>query len=80
MVDIVLSMLPTVWVNSMITSGIEPMEETYKDLIEYLQKLERYLLDNPIPKKKDSKDDAESTSTTSILKKDSPDKKPKFQF
>ena len=77
MIEIVLSMLPAVWINSMITVSLEPRDKTYKELIEHLEKFERSLLDDPILKKKDSKDAAESTSTASILKKDRPENKPR---
>ena len=79
-IETVLSMFPAFWVNSMTTADIEPRENTYEELIEHLEKLERSLLDEPIPKKKDSKDAAESTSTTSILKNDKVDKNPRVQF
>ena len=56
MIDIVLSILPAVWVNSMTIAGLEPREKTYKELIEHLEKLECSLLDESIPKKMNSKD------------------------
>ena len=40
MIEIVLNMLPAVWVNSMTTAGLKPREKSYEDLIEHLQKLE----------------------------------------
>ena len=80
MIEIVLSMLPAVWVNSMTTAGLEPREKTYKELIEHLEKLARSLPDEPIPKKKESKEAAYSTSTTSIHKKYRPEKKPRVHF
>ena len=80
MIEIVLSMLPAVWVNSMTTAGLEPREKTYEELIEHLEKLECSLPDEPIPKKMDSKDATKSSSTTSILKKDKVDKSPKVAF
>ena len=78
MIEIVLSMLPAVWINSMTTAGLEPREKSYEDLIEHLEKLESSLPDEPIPKKLKSKD-AHETTTTSILKKDK-DKKNKAHF
>lgn len=78
MIEIVLSMLPTIWVNSMITAGIEPREKSYEDLIEHLEKLESSLPDEPIPKKEKSKD--VPTETTSIFKKEKTDKKPRVAF
>ena len=54
--------------------------KTCKELIEHLEKLERSLIDEPIPKKQDSKDATESSSTTSILKKDKIDKNPRVAF
>ena len=60
MIEIVLSMLPAVWVNSMTTAGLEPREKTYEELIEHLEKLECSLPDEPIPKKMDSKDTSKS--------------------
>ena len=64
----------------MITAGLGLREKTYEDRIEHLKKLGHSLPDEPIPKKKDNKDATESTSTTIILKKDIPDKKPRVQF
>ena len=80
MIEIVLSMLPVFWVNSMTTAGPEPKEKTYEELIEHLERLERYLPDELIPKQKDNKDAAESTSNISIFKKERRDKKPRVQF
>ena len=57
MIKIVLNVLPTVWINSMITAGLEPREKSYGDLIEHLGKLERSLPDEPIPKILKRKDD-----------------------
>ena len=71
-------MLPAVWVNSMITAGLETREKTYEDLIEHLEKLECSLPDEPIPKKKKSKDTP--AETTNILKKEKADKKPRVAF
>ena len=56
MIEIVLSILPTVWINIMITAGLEPREKSYEDLVENLEKLERSLPDESIPKKVNSKD------------------------
>ena len=67
MIEIVLSMLPTVWVNIITTAGLEPREKTYEELFEHLENLECSLPDEPIPKKKDSKDATDSMSTTSIF-------------
>ena len=67
-IEILLSMIPTVWVNSMVATGLEPREKSYENLSEYLVYLESSLPDEPIPKKSESKD--ASTYTTSILKKD----------
>ncbi len=53
----------------MTTAGLEPSEKSYEELIEYLEKLELSLSEEPIPKKKYSKDATESSNTTSILKK-----------
>ena len=50
MVEIPLSMFPTVWVNIMITAGLEPRGKTYEELIDHLETLECFLLDEPIPK------------------------------
>ena len=49
----------------------------YTDLIEHLEKHEIFLPDEPIPKNKMSKD---ALDTTSILKKDRKDAKPKVKF
>ena len=75
MIEIVLIVLPAVLINIMILAGLEHREKLYEDLIEHLDNLERSLSDGPIPKKNNSKDTAESTSTTCILKNDRPDKK-----
>ena len=64
----------------MITAGLQPREKTYEDLIEHLEKLESSFLDKTIPNKKESRDAPESISTTSILRKERPDKKPNVQF
>ena len=72
MIEIVLSMLPAVWMTIMITDGLEPKKNSYEDLIEHLKKLGSSLPDEPIPKKLKSKDAHESTSTN-ILKKEKPD-------
>ena len=39
MIEIILSMLPVVWINSIITAGLEPREKAYEGLIEQLEKL-----------------------------------------
>ena len=80
MIKILLSMLLAIWVNSMTTDGLEPREKFYEELIEHSEKLERSPLDEPIPKKKDSKDALEYTSSTGILKKERTDKKPRARF
>ena len=64
--EIILSLLFTVWINSMIKASLEPREKVYEGLIEYLENLESSLPDQPITKKVESKDAPESTS---ILKK-----------
>ena len=78
MIEIVLNMLPAVWVNSMTTVCLEPREKSYEDLIEHLEKLESSLPDEPIPRK-DKKKDATS-DTTSILKKAKVDKTTRVAF
>ena len=57
----------------MTIAGLEPREKTYAELIEHLENLERSLPDEPISKKKNSKDAAYSMGTTSILKKERPE-------
>ena len=66
MIEAVLSMFPAVWVNIMTTAGLESREKSYEDLIEYLEKLESSLPDEPIAKKEKSKG---APDTTSILEK-----------
>ena len=66
MIEIAMSMLPAVWINSIITDGLEPRDKSYEDLIENLNNLESSLPYEPIPKKLKSKDAQEPTS---ILKK-----------
>ena len=39
MIEISLSILPVVWINSMITAGLEPREKSYEDLIEHLENI-----------------------------------------
>ena len=39
MIEVVLSMLPTVWVNILTTAGLEPREKTCEEMIEHLEKL-----------------------------------------
>ena len=68
MIEIVLIILPAVWLVSMTIAGLEPKEKSYKDLVEYLEKLEVSLPEETIPNKDKSKD--ASPDTTSILKKD----------
>lgn len=51
MIDIILSMLPTVWLGSMATAGLEPREKSYEDLLEYLEKLGVSFPEIVIPKK-----------------------------
>ena len=67
MIEIVLSILPVVWVNSMIISGLELGDKTYEGLIEHLEKLESSIPDEPIPKKDKSKDDP--TEVIKVLKR-----------
>ena len=66
MIEIVLSMLPAVWIN------FEYRVKSYEHLIDHLDKIESSLPDESIPKKLKSKDAHESIST-SILKKEKPD-------
>ena len=40
LIEIVLSMIPSFWLKSMATAGLEPREKTYEELIEHLEKLE----------------------------------------
>ena len=40
MIEIELCMIPAVWVYSMTTTGLEPREKSYKDLIDHMEKLE----------------------------------------
>ena len=80
MIEIVLSILPVIWVNSMITSVLELRKKTYEDLIEYLEKLESSLPDEPIPKRNESRDTLEATSTTRIFKKERPAKNLRFSL
>ena len=51
MIVIVLNMRPAVWINSMIITDLEPREKTYEELIEYLEKHNGSLPDEPIQKK-----------------------------
>ena len=62
MIENVLSTPPTIWINSMIIAGLEPMEKSYEGLIDHLEKLESCLPDETIPKKEKYKDDPEYTS------------------
>ena len=78
MIEIVLNMLPAVWVNSMTTAGLEPREKSYEDLIEHLEKLESSLPEESIPRKDKKKDTP--AETTSILKKAKVDKSTKVAF
>ena len=72
MVEIVLSMLPTVWVSIMTTAGLNPRGKFYEDLIGHLEKLEVSLPDEEIPKKHKRKD---ASPDTSFFKKDKKDSK-----
>ena len=67
MIEIVLSMLPAVWINSMITASLGSRKKSYEGFIEHLEKLKSSLPDEPIPKKEEIKD---APDTTSILKKE----------
>ena len=77
MIEIVLSMIPVVWLVSMTIAGLEPREKLYEDLVEHLEKLEVSPHEEQIPKRDKNKD---ASVTTSILKKDVKDTKPKFKF
>ena len=39
MIEIVLSILPVVWLGSMITAGLDPRGKSYEDFVEHLGKL-----------------------------------------
>ena len=68
MIEIVLSMISAVWINSMITAGLEHMEKAYEGFIEHLENIESSLPDGPILKKDKHKD--ASPKSTSSLKED----------
>ena len=40
MIEMVLGMYSAVWLRSMTTTGLDPMEKSYEDLIRHLEKLE----------------------------------------
>ena len=67
MIEIAMSILPVVWINSVIIAGLEPREKSFEGLIEHLKKLERSLQKEPISKKEKNRDDPD---TESIPKKE----------
>ena len=71
MINIVLSILPVVWLGSMTTAGLELREQLYENLVKYLEKLEVSLPQEQILKRDKSKDPLD---TVTILKKDKKDK------
>ena len=40
LIEIVLSMIPSFWINSIATTTLDPREKTYEEIIEHLEKLE----------------------------------------
>ena len=72
-------MLPVIWINNMITAGLESGEKSYEILIEHLENLERSFPDEQIPMKVKGKD-AQETMSTSIIKKEEQNKKHKVEF
>ena len=67
MIEIVLSMIPVVWLVSMTIAGLDPREKLSEFLVEHLEKLEVSLPKETTPNKDKSKD--ASLDTTRILKK-----------
>ena len=52
LIEIVLSMIPSFWIKSMATAGLEPREKTYEELIEHLEKLEVSIPEEVVKKDK----------------------------
>ena len=67
MIEITLSMLPAVWVISIIPADLEPREKAYENLIGHMENFESSLREEPISMKREREDTPKDISTTSIL-------------